>query len=227
MILSTVFHRRVTRCFRNFSIPYRAESYGFSTVSPEQENKSDQLMNDSSSNFAFDREIKRLQKNGAATAYQKYREHDNATKEKGEGVNFVNYDYFHIEIANRLVDRMDDINREGGFPLALDVGSGPGFLHQAICADEAFSGVGGIGGIRKLVQIDSNHAMLQRDEHEVQFEGADRCGTYRMNSNEEGKLPFPSGTFDIVLSSMSLHWINDLPGLFSEIKVCRFVGEKI
>lgn len=34
----------------------------------------------------------------------------------------------------------------------------------------------------------------------------------------DAQLPFENESFDAVLSSMSLHWINDLPGLFREVR---------
>ena len=78
--------------------------------------------------------------------------------------------------------------------------------------------MGGIGGVRKLVQMDSSYEMLHRDDDE-NVPGSERCGTYKLVADEEGKLPFPDGTFDLVLSSASLHWVNDLPNLLLEIKV--------
>jgi SAM-dependent methyltransferase len=104
------------------------------------------------------------------------------------------------------------------FPLALDIGAGSGYIYQAICSDDAFGGQGGIGGVRKLVQLDSSEVFLRRDEHEA-LDGSHRCDTYRLHADEEGTLPFPDGTFDLVLSSQSMHWVNDLPGLFREVKV--------
>ncbi|KAI2501900.1 methyltransferase domain-containing protein [Fragilaria crotonensis] len=160
-----------------------------------------------SSTHAFDRDVKLLQRDGAARAQHAWKEDENA----------VDYDYFRQEIGRRLVDRLDDIKRDDGFPLALEVGAGPGILHRLICSDEAFDGVGGIGGIRKLVQLDSSSIMLHRDEN-VQVDGIERCGTYRMAKDEEENMPFPDGTFDLVVSSVALHWINELPKLFSEIK---------
>eukprot|EP00977_Amphora_coffeiformis_P004640 scaffold1000_cov166-Amphora_coffeaeformis.AAC.30 len=153
---------------------------------------------------AFDRSLKRLQRNNAARVLRKY---DNPAA----------YDYLRDEIAVRLVDRLDDIRRDEGFPLALDIGAGAGHVYRAICADDAITGEGGIGGVRKLVQLDSAKNMLNRDADKVGDTTAERCDTYRLPANEEEKLPFPDGTFDLVISSAALHWVNDLPGLFSEI----------
>lgn len=63
------------------------------------------------STVAFDRNSKRLQRDSAARAHNRWDPSDR-----------VDYDYFRQEIAHRLVDRLDDIKREEGFPLALDIG---------------------------------------------------------------------------------------------------------
>lgn len=154
------------------------------------------------------------------------------------------YDYFHKEVASRLVERLDDINvREEGFPLALEVGAGAEFVHDAIIdgcdddlmldndgdADAAY--LGGRGGVRKLVQLDSCPGMLHRDDafakkKDVVVVDDDEnsnstviCETYKLAADlDEKPLPFPDGTFDLVVSSMAFHWINDLPRLLAEIK---------
>lgn len=162
-----------------------------------------------SSNHAFNRAAKILQRDGAARAVRAWRELSDS--------DIVDYDYFRLEIGKRLIDRLDDIKRDDGFPLALEVGAGPGVLHRLICSDDAIDGAGGIGGIRKLVQLDSSELMLKRDE-DIPVEGSERCGTFRLNADEETKLPFPDGTFDLVISSLSLHWVNELPSLFTDIK---------
>lgn len=46
---------------------------------------------------------------------------------------------------------------------------------------------------------------------------------------DEETLPFEANTFDLVLSSLSMHWINDLPGVLAQINNvlkpdCAFVG---
>jgi NADH dehydrogenase [ubiquinone] 1 alpha subcomplex assembly factor 5 len=117
---------------------------------------------------------------------------------------------------------LDDIKREEGFPLALDLGAGAGYIYRAICAEEAIQDCGGgIGGVRKLVQLDSSERMLHRDDDDDSDEpvpGGERCDSYRLVADEEAILPFPDGTFDLVISSASLHWVNDLPMVFSEAK---------
>jgi NADH dehydrogenase [ubiquinone] 1 alpha subcomplex assembly factor 5 len=68
-----------------------------------------------------------------------------------------------------------------------------------------------------LVQLDFCKEMLNRDI-DLEVAGSHRCDTYRLTADEENPLPFPNGTFDVVLSSQSMHWVNDLPGLFKEVK---------
>lgn len=60
--------------------------------------------------------------------------------------------------------------------------------------------------------------MLFRDA-EMEFEGMERVDTYRLEGEEENQLPFPDGTFDLVISSCAFHWVNNLPGLFKEAHV--------
>jgi len=137
-----------------------------------------------------------------------------------------------------LAERLDDICvRDEGFPLALEVGAGAEFLHDAIidgCDDDLMlesddddnaENVGGRGGIRKLVQIDSCSAMLHRDDvfaEEIKAKDEKNstvCETFKLVANlDENPLPFPDGTFDLVISSMAFHWVNDLPRLLSEIE---------
>lgn len=163
---------------------------------------------------AFHRLQKRQQRENAARAMKIWRANS-------EGP-IVEYDYIRDEIASRLVDRLDDSTRT--FPLALDLGSGSGHVYRAVCADDALekyddAPTGGIGGIRKLVQLDSCESVLHRDA-DIPVDGAHRCGTYKLAvQDEEDKLPFPDGTFDLVMSSCALHWVNKLPNVFAE--VCR------
>ncbi len=92
------------------------------------------------------------------------------------------------ESAERLSDRLDDVARS--FPLALDLGCHTGQLGRALR---------GRGGIKTLVQCDLSEAM------------AKRAGASSLAADEEF-LPFGDEAFDLILSNLSLHWVNDLPG---------------
>ena len=63
----------------------------------------------------------------------------------------IDYAYFRIEVANRLVNQLDSIIMEDESPLALDISSRPGFVYRAIYSDDRLEGVGGIDWVRKLV----------------------------------------------------------------------------
>jgi SAM-dependent methyltransferase len=170
----------------------------------------------SSTSKAFDRTIKQQQRDNAARARKLWRQ---SVKGK-ESDDTVDYEYFRQEMALRLVDRLDDIRRAEGFPLALDLGCGVGHLYRAISSDDAFEGPGGIGGVRKMVLLDSSKEMLHVDDEllwEEEEQAKNRCEAYKLHADEEDKLPFPDGTFDLVLSSQSLHWVNDLPNVFKEV----------
>ncbi|CAI5701662.1 unnamed protein product [Peronospora effusa] len=114
------------------------------------------------------------------------------------------YEYLQDEVARRLVDRLEDIERE--FPLALDLGCGSGHLYKNLSIDH------GLGGIKKLVQCDSAEKLLLRDNLETNT----LLETTRLVADEEF-LPFPSRHFDLVMSSLSLHWVNDLESTFHQV----------
>jgi SAM-dependent methyltransferase len=100
------------------------------------------------------------------------------------------HDFLFAETAERLADRLDDIRRR--FPLALDLGCHDGVLARTLR---------GRGGIEVLVQMDLSPAMAARA---ARFGPALAC--------DEERLPFAPNSFDAVLSCLSLHWVNDLPG---------------
>lgn len=66
----------------------------------------------------------------------------------------------------------------------------------------------------KLTAADSSRAMLYRDADEPWNRGMDIS---RVVLDDEETLPFEPATFDLVLSNLSMHWINDLPGVLGQI----------
>ena len=105
-----------------------------------------------------------------------------------------NVDFLFREAAERLADRLDDVTRR--FPVALDLGCHTGLLGAAL---------GGRGGIETLVSCDLSAAM------------AARAPGPRLVADEEA-LPFADASVDLVLSCLSLHWVNDLPGALTQIR---------
>ena len=98
------------------------------------------------------------------------------------------HDYLVREIVQRLVERLDDIRRK--FPVALDLGCRHGYLADDLARR---------GGVRTLVHCDLSPAMVRGV--------AGPC----LVADEEA-LPFAAGSFDLVVSLLNLHWVNDLPG---------------
>jgi SAM-dependent methyltransferase len=112
------------------------------------------------------------------------------------------HDFLFREVADRLADRLDDINRR--FPLALDLGCHHGALAAAI---------GRRGGIETLVQADLAPAMAVRAAG--RRVPAPVCPTLAC---DEEALPFAPASFDLILSCLSLHWVNDLPGALLQMR---------
>ncbi|XP_074006581.1 arginine-hydroxylase NDUFAF5, mitochondrial isoform X3 [Numenius arquata] len=127
----------------------------------------------------FDRRLKRKQKNWAALQAEPSK-----------------CDYLREEVGSRMADRVFDIPRT--FPLALDVGSGRGYIAQHLTKET----------VEKLIQVDiAENALKNTVKSEIP--------TISVVADEEF-LPFKEDTFDLVVSSLSLHWVNDLPRAFRE-----------
>ncbi|XP_051237291.1 arginine-hydroxylase NDUFAF5, mitochondrial isoform X1 [Dicentrarchus labrax] len=107
------------------------------------------------------------------------------------------YDYLRDEVGSRVADRVYDIART--FPLALDLGGGKGHIAEHLSQEV----------VERLFLTDgSEETLKQRRKSEIPT----RC----VLADEEF-LPFKENTFDLVVSSLSLHWINDLPGALKQI----------
>ncbi len=107
------------------------------------------------------------------------------------------HDFLFRDAAERLADRLDDVRRK--FPLALDLGCHGG---------EMAATLRGRGGIEQLIQCDLSPAMARR---------AAASGFPALAADEEF-LPFAGGSFDLILSCLDLHWVNDLPGALLQIR---------
>ena len=94
--------------------------------------------------------------------------------------------------ADLLLDRLDDTTRR--FTRALDIG-GRGVVAPRLQAR----------GVPFVVSLDLAPAM------------AVRAGGLAVAGDEEW-LPFAAESFDLIVASLSLHWVNDLPGALLQLR---------
>jgi SAM-dependent methyltransferase len=113
------------------------------------------------------------------------------------GAGFVAADFLKRRVAGDIVERLEAINRR--FPLAVDLGARDGTFNRALAASEAAE------KIDTLVQTDLSAAMLSR------------TGGLRLVADEE-RLPFAPESLDLVVSSLALHWVNDLVGTLIQVR---------
>ncbi|XP_037104456.1 arginine-hydroxylase NDUFAF5, mitochondrial [Syngnathus acus] len=107
------------------------------------------------------------------------------------------YDYLREEVGARVADRVYDVART--FPLALEIGAGRGYVAQHLSKET----------VEHLLLTDISQSALRQNA------GSDmRC--HALAADEEF-LPFRENSFHLVLSSMSLHWVNDLPAALGQI----------
>jgi len=83
--------------------------------------------------------------------------------------------------------------------------------------------------IAELVAAETSSALLHRDADLPFNTQVPSLKITRYVLEDEERLPFDRDSFDCVLSSCSLHWINDLPGVLSQINGvlkpdCPFIG---
>ncbi|KAG9317317.1 S-adenosyl-L-methionine-dependent methyltransferase [Chiua virens] len=131
----------------------------------------------------------------------KQRQKDRAASRDG-GARSRTVDYVRDEVADRMMERLLDIKTK--FDTLVDLGSGPGHFSKLLEPDK----------VRKVIMIDSSGQTLRRDpvdEFEVQVE--------RIQGDEESLLELlPRNSREAIVSCLSLHWVNDLPGILVQIK---------
>jgi SAM-dependent methyltransferase len=110
---------------------------------------------------------------------------------------FGRADFLKRRAAADAVERLEAILRS--FPLAVDLGARDGAFARALADSEARERVG------LVIEADLSRAML-----------AGRAAL-RVQVDEE-QLPFAAESLDLVVSTLALHWTNDLPGVLVQIR---------
>ena len=114
------------------------------------------------------------------------------------------FDYLKEEFGYRLADRVLDISRE--LNVCLDIGSGRGYFSRHLSSHN----------VKKVICLEMSETMLEQcqppaPEENIEFQ--------RLHLNEDNQaLPFEDESINLVTSSLSMHWVNNLPGLFREVQ---------
>ena len=109
---------------------------------------------------------------------------------------FGTYSFLKQAAAEDIALRLSAINRR--FERVLDLGAHDGALSQTLRADPALA-----GRLGDIFSTDLSPAFARPPLGVVADEEA---------------LPFADGSFDLVVSALSLHWVNDLPGALIQIR---------
>jgi SAM-dependent methyltransferase len=103
-------------------------------------------------------------------------------------------DFLHALAADRLIDRLGDVRRR--FRVALDLGAYSGGLSRALAARP---------GTERVVTADPSLTLL--------------CRHRGVSVAVDPELvPFRSGSFDLAVSALVLHWVADLPGTLIQLR---------
>lgn len=122
------------------------------------------------------------------------------------------------EIMSMVLKVKQDINRH--FPHVLDLGANACNIARALTLPDPDPDPNKTTSpplssrISHLTAADSSPTLLNRD---IDLPFNQEINLTREVLESEESLPYPSNTFDAVLSSLSLHWINDLPSLLSQV----------
>ncbi|XP_074660535.1 arginine-hydroxylase NDUFAF5, mitochondrial-like [Tubulanus polymorphus] len=116
--------------------------------------------------------------------------------------NYEDYDYIKEEFGFRLYDRICDIKRQ--FNLMVELGCGRGHIAKHITADIVTD---------RIIQCDWAEQVLNQAAISKEVKTEKRIV-------DEESIPFEPNSIDIVVSNLSLHWVNDLPGSLKQINNC-------
>jgi len=110
---------------------------------------------------------------------------------------FREYAFLKGRESNQLLERLADTSRD--FARALDIGAHDGQACEALRDS---------GKVKEIIALEV--APLMR--------GKLRASGFETVASDSEILPFEPASFELVTSVLSLHWINDLPGLMHQVR---------
>lgn len=156
----------------------------------------------------FDRHVKWLQKERAANNPE-----------------FKYAQYLHDEINRRTIERLSYLKID--FTNVLDFGAHSGNFERLLCDDsrddnEEWKTDRGLvkDKIGKILMVDSSKSMLYKD---MESKFNTELDIERLVVDEESfDAPelLQKNQYDLIVSNLTLHWINDLPEVFKKLYTC-------
>ncbi len=110
---------------------------------------------------------------------------------------FRDYAFLKDRESTQLLERLRDTSRD--FERALDLGAHDGQASEVLLES---------GKVKEIIALEEAPLMIERLR---------RAGVTAMQGSEDF-LPFDPENFDLVVSLLSLHWANDLPGVLSQVR---------
>ncbi|MFT5703397.1 MAG: ubiquinone/menaquinone biosynthesis C-methylase UbiE [Rickettsiales bacterium] len=123
---------------------------------------------------------------------------------------FHQADFIHQEIGQIIIESILDCKRN--FDDILEIGAGNGFIGKEIL---------NLKKTKKLLQIDPSSKMVSKNHLDLEMDDENLC--------------FEDQSFDLVMSNLNLHFINDIPKNLIDIKnimkpkgffIASFFGEE-
>ncbi|KAJ7538995.1 hypothetical protein O6H91_11G072200 [Diphasiastrum complanatum] len=114
-------------------------------------------------------------------------------------------------VTENLLDRLDDCTHK--FPVALNLGG---------AVDHVKRSIRGRGGIERLITMDMSKDMIKKTLESSSLDGYDKFNKNIESLHvigDEEFLPFKSGSLDLIISCLGLHWVNDLPGAMTQCRM--------
>lgn len=115
------------------------------------------------------------------------------------------YDYVRDHVARDVCDRVKDLKNSGKKWSILDLGSSCGLVAKHLDASR----------VESLIEYDSSANFLKRSK--LSNSVLDKGFPVSYVQGDEETVDFADNQFDLVVSNLSLHWVNDLPSCFRKV----------
>ena len=112
-------------------------------------------------------------------------------------LDYRDYAFLKGRESTQLLERLEDSPRS--FARALDLWAHDGQASEALRQS---------GNVDHITALEPAPLMVERL----------RANQFEAVMADDENLPFEPGTFDLVASVLSLHWVNDLPGLLNQVR---------